>query len=214
MVVKLFLMGLPRSGKSTVAYHIAEYVKGYHKNRSVHHMSDYDILYEKFQHDGERKYFTPIEKGGFNIHNFEILDIALEELKQKADILMQRVAQGDLLILEFARNDYSRAFKLLSSSFIRDAYFLFLDVNVEICKERNRARITHKSEGMPDDHYVSEDIFNIYYYTDDKQSIASGVKADYGIDDCRVEIIDNKGPLQDIEVRVYQFVDLILKGKA
>jgi adenylate kinase family enzyme len=214
MVVKLFLMGLPRSGKSTVAYHIAEYVKGHYRNRSVHHMSDYDILYKKFQHDTERKYFTPIENGGFNIHNLEILDVALEEFKKKANAFMPTAAQGDLLILEFARNDYSRAFNILSSSFIHDAYFLFLDVNVEICKERNRARITHKSEGMQDDHYVSEDIFRIYYYTDDKQYIASGLKEEHNIDDHRISIMDNGGALQDIDVKVRQFVDLILKGKA
>jgi adenylate kinase family enzyme len=207
-------MGLPRSGKSTVAYHIAEYVKGHHKNRSVHHMSDYDILYEKFQHDTQRKYFTLIENGGFNIHNLEILDVALEELKQKANAFLPTVAQGDLLILEFARNDYSRAFKLLSSNFIQGAYFLFLDVDVEICKERNRARIAHKSECTPDDHYVSEDIFKIYYYRDDKQYIASGLKAEYNIDDYRINIMDNRGTLQNIVVKACLFVDFILKREA
>ena len=75
--------------------------------------------------------------------------------------------------------------------FLLDAYFLYLNVDLEICKNRVRERITHPS--TDDDFYVSEYIFKSYYYGDDGRSIRQMLTEVYGIDVQRVIIIDNNG---------------------
>ena len=110
-------------------------------------------------------------------------------------------------MIEFARNNYRRAFQQFSDTFLHDAYFLYLDVETEICKSRIQDRITNPSS--EDDFYVSEYIFKSYYYGDDGQSIRQVLTEVYGIDVRRVLIIDNNGSLEDSITQVYKFVDMM-----
>ena len=51
MLVKLFVFGLPGSGKSTVARHIVDHVQRDYKNWSAQRISDYNILHKMFLQD-------------------------------------------------------------------------------------------------------------------------------------------------------------------
>ena len=81
MAVKLFVLGLPGSGKSTVCRRIAENITVY-PGWSTFRFNDYHILYEMFQEDAKGKYFRPIsEHGGFDVVNPIAFDIALQKLE-------------------------------------------------------------------------------------------------------------------------------------
>jgi adenylate kinase family enzyme len=205
MALKLYVFGLPGNGKSTIAHRIVAYLKD--KNWESFHFSDHVILEEMFLADTEHKKFKPAEHGGFDVIDFVVCDIALQELERIINIHILYAQQEKLVLIEFARNDYRRTFQQFSARFLHDAYFLYLDVEANICKRRIQERIENPSS--EDDFYVSEDIFNFYYNGDDGRSIPQILASDYGIEEQRVKVIDNNGSLSDSMAQVYKFVDTI-----
>lgn len=98
MAVKLFVLGLPGSGKSTVA----RYIKAYAKNigRSAPHFNDYDILCIIFQADDGHKMFSPTEQNdGFDVFDFSVLDIVLEKLEKIDEEEVKKNTPKDELIV-------------------------------------------------------------------------------------------------------------------
>ena len=80
MSVKLlFVLGLPGSGKSTIAHEIAKYID----NRGLENIriNDYAILEQMFHDDVERKKFRPTDYGGFDVIDLAVIDAALEQLE-------------------------------------------------------------------------------------------------------------------------------------
>src|SRR5947209_2565187 len=116
MSMKLFILGRPGSGKSSTAHIIATIAQC--RRWNTVHINDYDILKEMAQADSAHKNFRQIEYGGFDVQNFSVLDVALEELEKKAQHLP--LQQEALIIIEFARDDYSKALKRFSPGFLQD----------------------------------------------------------------------------------------------
>ena len=54
----------------------------------------------------------------------------------------------EIVLIEFSRNDYEKAFQQFSREFLQDAYFLYLNVDLEICKRRIRERIANPNTQM------------------------------------------------------------------
>jgi len=210
MIVKLFVLGLPGSGKSTVARYITTYTKG--KAWEATRINDYIILQNMFLADAERKQFKPTEYGGFDVLDHSVFDIALQRLEQEINQLLLSEEQEEIVLIEFARNDYLRAFQQFSDTFLQAAYFLYLNVDTETCKRRIHERITHPR--TIDDFYVSEYIFDAYYNKDNGQSITQILEGDYGIDKQRVAVIDNNRSLQTSSAQINRFVDTIIKLEA
>jgi adenylate kinase family enzyme len=206
MTVKLFVLGLPGSGKSTVARYIAAHLedKGWKNTR----FSDHVILQEMFLADTEHKQFRAADHGGFDVIDLTVFDMALQRLEQEVNNLISSSAlPEELLLIEFARNYYQGAFQQFSHEFLQDAHFLYLNVNTEICKRRILERIANPSS--EDDFFVSEYIFNTYYNKGNEQSIPQILEKDYGIDKRRVKVIENNGSLDDIAAVINEFVDTI-----
>ena len=209
-MLKLFILGLPGSGKSSVARYTATYLED--KNWKSIHLSDHVILQGMFHTDTEGKLFRATDHGGFDVLDLnafdmalQVLDTALKKLEHEINQYLTFAKQKEIVLIEFARNDYQRAFRQFSDAFLHDAYFLFLDVNLDICKRRIQERIANRTS--EDDFYVSEYIFSTYYHKDDGHSITQILASDRGIDEQRVKIIDNNGSLSDSIAQVCQFVD-------
>jgi adenylate kinase family enzyme len=205
MAVKLLVFGLPGSGKSTIARHITTYLKD--RNWESTHFSDHVILKEMFLADSEGKLFQPTDHGGFDILDLNALDTALQVLEQAINQHLLSPKQEEIVLIEFSRNDYLRAFQQFSDTFLQDAHFLHLDVETETCKSRIRERTANPS--TKDDFFVSEYIFNTYYYKDDGQEIPQILERNYRIDQQKVARIDNNGSLLDSVAQINQFVDTI-----
>lgn len=207
MLVKLFVLGCPGSGKSTAARYIAMLVRD--KGCSTIHINDYEILYEMFQSDAKTadEKFRSVDYGGFDVLDPTVYNKALLQLEQE---VQRSYSEGnELIIIEFARDDYSKALKQFSDGFLQDAYFLFFDAQADVCIKRILHRVIHPA--TKDDHFVPEYIVKAYRHKDNRQYIASGLKTDYGIIDERVKIIDNTLASLKFFTEIARFVENILK---
>ncbi len=240
MSAKLFILGLPGSGKSTIARHVIGYIEKQENDCHTARINDYDILYTMYKADKEEK-FRPAGRKDFDILDPSVFDSALKTAEQEAnkvdsfDVLdfavldsalktaeqeankaeqtantdVQAVFNPVLILIEFARDDYSHALQQFSPGFLQGAYFLFLDAGIEMCKARIRERIAHPQ--TPDDHEVSDYIFDSYYDKDSAHALSSNVIADHGIEQQRVKVLDNTGSFDDIRGEIEGFVDTIVK---
>jgi len=207
MTVKLFVLGCSGSGKSTAAHHVVKHAQD--KGYSAIHVNDYEILYKMFQADKEPKggKFRPTAYYGFDVIDLTVYDKALMQLEQA--VLLSSSQANDFIILEFARDDYSKALSLFSKGFLKDAYFLFLDSDPDTCISRIHSRVIHRT--TIDDHFVPEHIIRAFNKSN-KHYLASGLKTDYSVMDERVKIIDNSYTSLDFfKVEVTKFAESIFQ---
>src|SRR2546423_14210229 len=100
----MFILGLPGSGKSTVAHYIDDYIVKQYQNGSTKRINDYDILYKMFKVDSEGK-FAPTSHKGFDVIDLSVFDTALREMEKEAQHLIPTMKSTALIIMEFARKD-------------------------------------------------------------------------------------------------------------
>ncbi len=166
MVVKLFLLGRPGSGKSTVARFIDGLAHREQWSSAIY--SDYKVLQGLFLSEQHKpicnhELFHPSEYGGFDVQDFSVLDTALKIVQHKAEVTIRKCEPSTpkIVIFEFARDDYVHALEQFDPAFLKDAHFLLLDAEINTCIERiYRRALRPKSE---DDGFVSEKIVTGYY---------------------------------------------------
>ena len=172
MLIKLFVLGRPGSGKSTAINRIIELAGRW--NYSTYHIKDYDILLEMYQQDVRHEQFCPAEWDGFNVTEFSVLDTALKRLETKVGNSKEvplSSEREEIVMIEFARDDYAQALSNFSPDFLVGAYFLFVETDLETCIERIHNRRTNTTPNS-DHHSVSDLIMRNYYHTDNWSSIA------------------------------------------
>jgi hypothetical protein len=156
-------------------------------------------------HDIEQKRFRPTELGGFEIVDFSVLDEALFHLKKQANPILLAPNAKEMLLIEFARDDYKKAFEILGSEFLLDTNILFVNASVNTCIQRIHKRVT---PGLaPDKHFVSDSILKGYYSKDDSSEAAEQQKCGRGV----VQYIDNIHSLNHFYSRVDSFCDEVIE---
>jgi dephospho-CoA kinase len=206
MLVKVFILGLPGSGKSLASRFLMSLLR--ERGRSTSRSKDYDILFEMFQQDIEREKFAEAEHNGFDVKDPHVLDIALQELEKKVNSYMKSVLSHELILIEFARGNYRHALNQFDRNFLRDTYFLFIQANIDTCQSRLRDRVLHRTS--LDDHFVSTHTFDTFYRHDDIEYAVAYLKNHEGIDPIRIKIIENNSSFVNLETELEQFVNSIL----
>jgi hypothetical protein len=209
MPVKLFILGLPGSGKSAIARYINIKVYAEGRHWAATRFNDYKILDGMFHQDTARR-FKPADSGGFDVLDLKVFDEALQALEQEVNMYSDSLKPEEkkLVLIEFSRNNYEHAFQQFNKSFLTDAYFLYLDTELERCKQRIRHRVAKPQ--FEEDHPVSEYIFKAYYYADDGSSIADILAKEYGVDKWRVLTIGNNRSLELVSKSIEPFIYSIL----
>jgi adenylate kinase family enzyme len=204
MPVKLFVLGRPGSGKSYAARHIAGYLEK--RDNSSIHINDYNFLFAQFRKDANKRFHSD-GYGGFVIDDEKVFDEALEYIKRKA-VNFFDLELYDFVIIEFARSDYSIALQTFDPAFLRDAYFLFIDADIEICVKR----LTERTEDRKffDDHHISEEVISKFYTKDNRLYMMVGLLEDYQLDSRHVKIIDNIGSIEDFELTITDFINYLI----
>lgn len=195
MAIKIFVLGLPGSGKSSACRCIVDYIR--QEGRSALHFGDHEILREMFLAETAQQ-FRPTAHDGFDVLDFSVFDIALKKLEEEVQLL--DAAHNEFIVIEFSRADYSQAFEQFNADFLQNSYFLFLDADIDICLNRIRLRVTNPAS--PDDHFVSEDIFEAYYKNDARQYMAIDFKA-FGVEVHRVRVIDNRRSYDELVEKLH-----------
>lgn len=209
MQVCVFVLGRPGTGKSTAACQIGRFAEEH--GWLTFHEGDYSILDMMFKADVECNRFLPTIHGGFDVNDFSVLNEALAELERKVRRLTRPLDKEMLITIEFARNNYREALKSFAPDFLWNAYFLFLQTDIDTCVHRVRNRAVHSTK--TNDHYVSEEIIRIYYAYDDIPQIVVDLKRDYGIEERRVRVINNVQASLKFFKDVEEFAKSILPEK-
>jgi adenylate kinase family enzyme len=208
MMALVFVFGSPGSGKTTAARYIERKAQAKGDAWSAFRVNDYKILDDWFRADSEHKRFRPREYDGFDILDPDIYDEALRVLKCEVQKYKPSTENG-FVIIEFARCDYRNALEEFGRGFMQDAYFLFIDSDIEACVHRVHERVRHPI--TLDDHFASEFVLECYRqrHSDYIASTLSILKTIYGIDDQKIRIVDNSSlhSKEDLYEEMKAFVD-------
>lgn len=209
MPVKLFILGRPGSGKS----YAARYLKL--RFRSFIRINDYEYLVRQFafdQHISDRtqKRFNAASNGGFDVINPQVLDEALKYVAKKGWDYY-RFLNYDLILIEFARSNYGLALNAFKPDFLRDAYFLYIEADLETCIERVKNRAANpQPDSLADDTYFSEETLRHYYKIDDGYSLEDDLAKKYGIQSGQAKIIRNGGLIKGFHAQLDDFIQSVL----
>jgi hypothetical protein len=208
---KLFVLGMPGSGKSTIAQVIKQHVQQI-AGWDGRHVSDYEILARLFRE--QRNRFLPAPYDGFTIRDPALYNEVLQKLEEQVKAIEQDATPGrnQLVLIEFARCNYQPAFKAFSLDFLKDASFLFLDVNIKVCQERVFQRVHKlKDEKTRFDCFVPRGIFTRYRLCENSEYFRDVFRDEYGISQSRLKIITNDDALREALTEINSFVDGVLK---
>ncbi len=203
MLIKIFFLGRPGSGKSTAARHMIELAE--RRNYATLYIRDYDILYQMFQEDHDGEQFRPAAYDGFDVLDKTAFDTALLQLEE--DILaLPRSEKKQLAIIEFARDNYHNALNLFKAEFLRSSYLFFVDADLDVCIKRIHKRVETPSE--PDHHFVSDYIMQTYYDTDNWMYVSSLLQKEYPFFK-HIAYVRNTELLPDLLACVNNFADMV-----
>jgi adenylate kinase family enzyme len=214
MIKIAFLLGRPGSGKSTVADEIRQLAKG--RGWTTQHIFDYRLLQniflqekEKSTSDQEKKFLPkgPEECKGFDVRDFSVLDTVLEEMADEVQQAQQRESEkNELILLEFARDNYTQALFLYGPVILRDAYLLYMKADLDICIGRVRQRVECDCLKNLYNHFVSDDIMRGYYRKDDWSEVTFNLRHTWGISVKTLEI-NNMGDYQALRKAAKRLVE-------
>jgi hypothetical protein len=212
MVEKVFIFGFSGSGKTMAAHCIEMLASEKGERWSTLRLNDYKIMYEWFEDDTEQRQFLPTEYGGFDVLAPEIYDKAIGELTQK--IGEYKYSEYELMIVDFARCDYSSSLAMLGKDLLQPAYFLFLKADLETCVQRVQQRV--RNPLTIDDHFVPESVFECFRRQGESyiDSTVSILKTRYGVNEQKIWVVDNNTTPQNLYNELEKLVDCIKSDHA
>jgi hypothetical protein len=204
VMVKVFLLGRPGSGKTTAFRYID--MVAHDKRRPTTRFREYTILHAMFL--AGRGGFQKVEHNGFDITDFSVLNESAWLLEEQVQIYIHSHTRNDeFIFIELARDNYEQAMQCFSPSFLQDSYFLFIEANLETCIQRICHRVAHPTG--TDGHFISEHILRSYYARNNIEYMTSHFKTDYHIQR-EVMVIENNGFFNDFIEKLGPFVDVVL----
>lgn len=207
MLVKVFVLGRPGSGKTTAIHHLTEIARQH--NYAALGIDDYAIL-QRMSH--EKRYqtgFRATAYDGFDVLDPSIYDVALTLLEQQ--VQQERTHQQDgIITIEFARNDYRHALQCFSPAFLADAYFLFVKADLTTCIQRIHQRVLNTQQA--NNHFVSDFIMQTYYHKDNWSTTQKYLVRDYAVHK-EVLTLRNTSTLTRLLSSVEAFAERLLKAE-
>lgn len=166
---------------------------------------EYTILYDMFQ-SSRSDDFIQASHDGFEVRNFSVLEDSAKILDINIASYMRCASDNEFVYIELARDNYKDAMKHFSHTLLRDAYFLFVESDVETCIERIHHRVTHAQTSR---HFVPDHILRGYYAQDNIEYMQTFFKEDYYIS-TNIKAILNNGSLKNFEEEIQSFACAIL----
>ncbi len=143
--------------------------------------------------------------GGFELRDFSILQKSAELLEIEIQSYLSSASDNEIICIELARRNYKDDMKHFSKNFLENAYFLFVESDVETCIERIHHRVTHAQTSR---HFVPDHILRGYYSQDNIEYMQTSFKHDYHIN-TEIKTILNHGSLEDFSAEIENFASAI-----
>ena len=203
MIVKVFILGRPGTGKSTAARQMM--TVAHRHGWYVKHIDDYSILERMSKEHKHRGRFSKPSNsfGGFDVIDVNVFHEALSEVQQMVlHSLTQSLWTGKLVLIEFARGEYLASLARFEERLLGDSYFLFLEADLERCIERIQLHAQRHG-----DHFISEEAMRKYYSHSDVLATAKLLSSTYGLDEERVKVLYTNTEEQIFLDKVARFVE-------
>jgi adenylate kinase family enzyme len=194
---RIFLIGRPGSGKSTVAKAIQGALKSDASFGSVVWLSDVDYLWRAFRAENDER-AERMDEGGYFVKDPTLFHEALEDLAERARRRRKGVA---VTILEFSRQNYLEALRVLAGKGVEPDIVVYLDVSLETALHRNKQR-SLASRG--DHHYVSEREMRTTFATDDLRDLKKELQG-------RLFVLAEPKPLEAVQNHAVQILEHLRK---
>lgn len=160
--LKFFLLlGRPGCGKSYLYKNV--FIPAFKKKGilKMERIDDFPVLQKLLDRDTKFKRHVRRD-GGFQVTDWSIVDDVLKEMDK---ILRTKEQESKIVMLEFARDNYSKALKNFSDYVRLRSLLIYIWAPFNTCMESNRERFRNKKN--VDDHIVPEALMKTYYRTDD-----------------------------------------------
>jgi adenylate kinase family enzyme len=200
VAVTVFVLGRPGSGKSSAARIVTLTRR---RGRLATRVNDYDILQAMSSCEQEGEKFRRTDRGGFEVRDFSVLDTVLQKVEKLA---RTQKSSADIVIIEFARDDYNKALKQFNKDFLRNAYFLLIDTDLETCIQRIHRRVSNPTTS--DDHYVAPHILK-HYYREQRLPSFDFLQSEYNISKGKVDYFKNNGSRDNFDKHINRFINYI-----
>lgn len=224
MAAKVILMGRPGSGKSHTARHIEQAASGL--GLSFLHTGDYHILYQMYQADTACRRFEAADPSrpqlGFTVKDPSVFAEAMDKL---IDLIEREAPNKDLLIVEFARNEYKSVFSDIPPVLYKDSFIIYFESELQTCIRRIQDRISNIQtaadyrgalEKVVDNHLISPTYMLENFSQDNFEYMAdpTGFAADFGIDPQRLLALRNNGQGEEVSAGLTDFIGRVLEDAA
>ncbi|WP_126549718.1 AAA family ATPase [Dictyobacter kobayashii] len=203
MLVKVFVLGRPGSGKTTAIHHLLNLAQ--QRDYSAFSIDDYSILYRMSRDERYHEQFRRTAYDGFDVLDLSVFDTALQNLEQQVQAMSAHASNG-IITIEFARNDYAQALSQFSADFLKDAYIFFVDADLETCIERIYQRVA--SPRTQSGHFVSDYIMHTYYSYDNWSYVSTQLMSVYHIYKM-AQTFRNTGSVSHLLAQVERFAEHI-----
>ncbi len=214
MLVYVFVLGRAGCGKSAATRHMAAHLS---QKWEIKSLTDYKLLHDLFRNGDPR--FRASRLGGFDVIDFSALDEVLDKVEEQAKAFSKTpLTKNTLVTIEFARDDYHQALHRFDQDFLGNAYFLFIDAELEICIQRVHQRqepIPYDTVDVPDDllnnHFVSDTILRSYYNSSqyNRDYMSKHFCNDFSIDPQHIQFIDNNGEQKEFTDKIDRFLEKV-----
>ncbi len=168
----VFMFGRPGCGKSAVYRELEKVLVEKKLAKTFERVDDFPKLWNKFitddklEKEGKKRiYSRPTDDGGYKVTNNNVWNDILKDVNE--DILKKNVGDGHIIFIEFSRSNYIEALSNFSEKITKNSLVIYIDVNFEICWQRNVARHEAALAAGGDDHLVSRDEMEATYLNDD-----------------------------------------------
>lgn len=152
----------------------------------------------------------PEECNGFDVNDFSVLNTVLEEMAEGVRQVEQRNSeQNELILLEFARDNYTQALFLFGPDFLQNALLVYFQVDFGTCVDRIHQRIECDCRSDSYNHFVSDDIMENYYRKDDWSEVIINLKHTWGIL-VKTWEVENTGDWQALKDQIKRLVDELI----
>jgi adenylate kinase family enzyme len=158
----IFLIGKPGSGKTISAEILIDFFKKRAPDTPVVNIDDFCRLKAALKKDRQFLRHRRGAEGGFEILDQSIYDEVLVGINDV--IKNQYMNGGQLILIQFARTSYERAFQLFGREIINKSVIIYLDCDLEICWARNLLRMDRHDSKQ---HYVPKAVMERDYAGDD-----------------------------------------------